>query len=55
MATFYSAIGHASLNLVVFVKLLVVQHLEGITFDLKLEELASLHLGIRAFLCNERV
>ncbi|UOQ69419.1 transposase [Hymenobacter volaticus] len=33
-----------------FVKLLLVGHLENITSDRKLLELAQLHLGIRAFL-----
>jgi hypothetical protein len=34
----------------VVVNLLLVQHLENITSDCKLVELASLHLGIRVFL-----
>jgi transposase len=50
VAPFYSAIGRPSLDPVVFVKLLIVQHLENITSDRKLVELASLHVGIRAFL-----
>jgi transposase len=50
VAPFYSAIGLPSLDPVVFIKLLLVQHLENITSDRKLVELASLHLGIRAFL-----
>jgi len=53
VAPFYSAIGRPSLDPVVFVKLLLVQHLENITSDRKLVELASLHLGIRAFLGYE--
>lgn len=35
---------------IVFVKLVLVAHLENITSDRKLLELANLHLGIRAFL-----
>jgi len=50
VAPFYSRIGRPSLDPVVFVKLLLVQHLENITSDRKLVELASLHVGIRAFL-----
>jgi transposase len=50
---FYSAISRPSLDSVVFVKLLLVQYLENITSDRKLVELASLHLGIRAFLGYE--
>jgi transposase len=53
VAPFYSTIGRPSLDPVVFVKLLVVQHLENITSDRKLVELASLHVGIRAFLGYE--
>jgi transposase len=53
VAPFYSAIGRPSLDPIVFVKLLLVQHLENITSDRKLVELASLHLGIRAFLGYE--
>jgi transposase len=53
VAPFYSAIGRPSLDPVVFVKLLLVQHLENITSDRKLVELASLHVGIRAFLGYE--
>lgn len=53
VAPFYSSIGRPSLDPVVFVKLLVVQHLENITSDRKLMELASLHVGIRAFLGYE--
>ena len=53
VAPFYSAIGRPSLDPVVFVKLLLVQHLENITSDRKLVELISLHLGIRAFLGYE--
>jgi transposase len=53
VALFYSAIGRPSLDPVVFVKLLLVQHLENITPNCKLVELASLHLGIRAFLGYE--
>ena len=49
-APFYSAGGRPSLDSVVFVKLLLVGHLENITSDRKLLELAQLHLGIRAFL-----
>ncbi|WP_133272541.1 IS1182 family transposase [Hymenobacter radiodurans] len=49
-APFYSAGGRPSLDPVVFVKLLLVGHLENITSDRKLLELAQLHLGIRAFL-----
>jgi transposase len=52
-APFYSTIGRPSLDPVVFVKLLLVQHLENITSDRKLVELASLHVGIRAFLGYE--
>jgi hypothetical protein len=37
----------------VVVNLLLVQHLENITFDCKLVELANLHLGIRVFLGYE--
>ncbi|GAB2595853.1 IS1182 family transposase [Spirosoma areae] len=47
---FYSAIGRPSIDPVVFVKLLLVSHLENIASDRKLLELANLHLGIRAFL-----
>lgn len=47
---FYSTIGRPSIDPVVFVKLLLVSHLENITSDRKLLELANLHLGIRAFL-----
>lgn len=50
---FYSTIGRPSLDPIVFVKLLLVQHLENITSDRKLVELASLHVGIRAFLGYE--
>lgn len=50
---FYSPIGRPSLGPIVFVKLLLVQHLENITSDRKLVELASLHVGIRAFLGYE--
>lgn len=50
VAPFYSAGGRPSLDPVVFVKLLLVGHLENITSDRKLLELAHLHLGIRAFL-----
>ena len=50
---FYSPIGRPSLDPIVFVKLLLVQHLENITSDRKLVELASLHVGIRAFLGYE--
>ena len=53
VAPCYSAIGRPSLDPVVFVKLLLVQHLENITSDRKLVELASLHVGIRAFLGYE--
>ncbi|QKG54999.1 transposase [Hymenobacter sp. BRD67] len=53
VAPFYSPIGRPSLDPVVFVKLLLVQHLENITSDRKLVELASLHVGIRAFLGYE--
>ncbi|WP_239691867.1 transposase [Hymenobacter coccineus] len=53
VAPFYSAIGRPALDSVVFVKLLLVQHLENITSDRKLVELANLHLGIRAFLGYE--
>ncbi|WP_324680464.1 transposase [Hymenobacter sp. GOD-10R] len=49
-APFYSAGGRPSLDPVVFVKLLLVGHLENITSDRKLLELAQLHLGVRAFL-----
>ncbi len=47
---FYSAIGRPSIDPLVFVKLLLVSHLENITSDRKLLELANLHVGIRAFL-----
>ena len=47
---FYCATGRPSLDPIVFVKLLLVAHLENITSDRKLLELANLHLGIRAFL-----
>lgn len=47
---FYSPIGRPSIDPVVFFKLLLVSHLENITSDRKLLELANLHLGIRAFL-----
>jgi len=53
VAPFYSSIGRPSLDPVVFVKLLLVQHLENITSDRKLVEMASLHMGIRAFLGYE--
>jgi transposase len=53
VAPFYSVISRPSLDPVVFVKLLLVQHLDNITSDRKLVELASLHLGIRAFLGYE--
>jgi transposase len=53
VAPFYSTIARPSLDPVVFVKLLLVQHLENITSDRKLVELASLHVGIRAFLGYE--
>jgi transposase len=53
VAPFYSLIGRPSLDPVVFIKLLLVQHLENITSDRKLVELASLHVGIRAFLGYE--
>ncbi|WP_238388191.1 IS1182 family transposase [Hymenobacter sediminis] len=49
-APFYSAGDRPSLDPVVFVKLLLVEHFENITSDRKLLELAQLHLGIRAFL-----
>ena len=49
-APFYSAGGRPSLDPVVFVKLLLVGHLENITSNRKLLELAQLHVGIRAFL-----
>jgi transposase len=52
-APFYSPVGRPSLDPVVFFKLLLVQHLENITSDRKLVELASLHVGIRAFLGYE--
>jgi transposase len=52
-APFYSAGGRPSLDPVVFIKLLLVGHLENITSDRKLLELAQLHLGIRAFLGYE--
>ncbi|WP_461151861.1 IS1182 family transposase [Spirosoma pulveris] len=50
---FYSTMGRPSLDPVVFVKLQLVAHLENITSDRKLLELANLHLGIRAFLGYE--
>ena len=49
-APFYRAGGRPSLDPVVFVKLLLVEHFENITSDRKLLELVQLHLGIRAFL-----
>jgi transposase len=52
-APFYSAIGRPSLGPVVFVKLLLIQHLENITSDRKLVELVSLYIGIRTFLGYE--
>ena len=45
-APLYSSVGRPSLS----VKLLLVQHLENITSDRRLVELASLHISIRAFL-----
>jgi transposase len=53
VAPFYNSIGRPSLNPIIFVKLLLVQHLDNITSDRKLVELASLHVGIRAFLGYE--
>lgn len=53
VAPYYSVIGRPSLDPVVFIKLLLVQHLENITSDRKLVELANLHVGIRAFLGYE--
>jgi transposase len=53
VAPFYSAIGRPALDPVVFLKLLLVQHLENITSDRKLVELASLHIRIRASLGYE--
>jgi len=50
---FYSTTGRPSLDPIVFVKLQLVAHLENITSDRKLLELANLHLGIRAFLGYE--
>ena len=47
---FYSAIGRPSIDPLVFIKLLLVSHLENIASDRKLLELANLHVGIRAFL-----
>ncbi|GAB2579705.1 transposase [Spirosoma areae] len=47
---FYSAIGRPSIDPLVFVKFLLVSHLENITSDRKLLELANLHIGTRAFL-----
>jgi transposase len=47
---FYSPIGRPSIDPLVFVKLLLVSHLENITSNRKLLELATLHVGIRAFL-----
>jgi transposase len=47
---FYSTIGRPSIDPVVFVKLLLVGHIENIISDRKLLELAHLHVGIRAFL-----
>ncbi|MCX6213810.1 IS1182 family transposase [Spirosoma sp.] len=47
---FYSTMGRPSLDPIVFIKLQLVAHLENITSDRKLLELANLHLGIRAFL-----
>ncbi|WP_400190377.1 transposase [Hymenobacter sp. B81] len=50
LAPFYSLTGRPSLDPVVFLKLLLVGHLENITSERKLLELAQLHLSIRAFL-----
>lgn len=47
---FYSVIGRPSIDPLVFVKLLLVGHLENSTSDRKLLELANLHVGVRAFL-----
>jgi transposase len=47
---FYSPIGRPSIDPLVFVKLLLVSHIENITSNRKLLELATLHVGIRAFL-----
>jgi transposase len=52
-APFYNPVGRPSLDPVVFFKLLLILHLENITSDRKLVELASLHVGIRAFLGHE--
>jgi transposase len=46
----YSAIGRPSIDPVVFVKLLLVGHLENIASTRKLLELSTMHVGIRAFL-----
>ncbi|MGI4742129.1 MAG: transposase [Janthinobacterium lividum] len=53
VAPFYSDIGRLSLDPVVFVKLLLVRHLKNSASDRKLVELASLHVGISAFLGYE--
>jgi hypothetical protein len=50
VAPCYSTIGRPSLDSIFFVKLLLFQYLEHITSDRKLVNLASLHVGIRAFL-----
>ncbi|GAB2607471.1 transposase [Spirosoma areae] len=47
---FYSPIGRPSIDPLVFVKLQLVSNLENITSNRKLLELATLHVGIRAFL-----
>lgn len=52
-APFYRPVGRSSLDPIVFFKLLLVQRLENITSDRKLVELASLHVGISAFLGYE--
>ncbi|GAB3790517.1 hypothetical protein GCM10028818_60790 [Spirosoma horti] len=47
---FYSLTGRPSIDPVVFIKLLLIGHLENITSDRKLLEVAKLHISIRAFL-----
>lgn len=49
-APYYSTTGRPSLDPVVFIKLLLVSHLENITSDRKLLQMAHLHLGIRYFI-----
>jgi transposase len=50
VAPFDCATGRPALDPIVFVRLLLVQHLENITSNCKLVEMVSLHVGVRAFL-----